>query len=104
MVSTRLQMVTAANPTLNMLANAEHGRNRRPGVENRVDQANLLTAREQQVLSLVAEGFSNKSIAMCLSISERTVKSHITNSMTKLWASDRTHAVVTAVRLGCLAL
>ena len=64
MVSTRLQMVTAANPTLNMLANAEHGRNRRPGVENRVDQANLLTAREQQVLSLVAEGFSNKSIAV----------------------------------------
>ena len=104
MVSTRLHMVTAANPALPMLADVEHGGIRQPALENGVDGANLLTTRERQVLSLVAEGFSNKSIGTCLSISERTVKSHITNSMTKLWASDRTHAVVTAVRLGCLAL
>lgn len=60
--------------------------------------------REREVLSLVAEGFSNKLIAAHLIISERTVKNHLTNVMTKLRASDRTHAVVTAVRLGWLAI
>ena len=63
-----------------------------------------LTRREQEVLALVAEGYSNRRIAERLSISERTVKSHLTNIMTKLLASDRTHAVVRAVRLGCLAI
>ena len=60
--------------------------------------------REREVLSLVAEGFSNKLIATHLIISERTVKNHLTNVMTKLRAFDRTHAVVTAVRLGWLAI
>ena len=55
-----------------------------------------LTDRELQVLSLVAEGFSNKGIASHLRICERTVKNHLTFIMTKLRASDRTHAVVTA--------
>ena len=63
-----------------------------------------LTDREREVLGLVAEGFSNKLIGDRLSISERTVKSHLTYIMTKLRASDRTHAVVTAVRLGWLAI
>ena len=63
-----------------------------------------LTDRELQVLSLVAEGFSNKGIASHLRICERTVKNHLTFIMTKLRASDRTHAVVTAVRLGWLAI
>ena len=62
------------------------------------------TNREKEVLSLVAEGFSNKLIATHLIISERTVKNHLTNVMTKLRAFDRTHAVVTAVRLGWLAI
>ena len=63
-----------------------------------------LTDREREILSLVAEGCSNKVIAANLAIAETTVKSHLTNIMTKLWASDRTHAVVTAVRLGWLAI
>jgi DNA-binding NarL/FixJ family response regulator len=67
-------------------------------------EAQPLTDRERQVLSLVAEGNSNKVIGDCLNISERTVKSHLTYIMTKLRASDRTHAVVTAVRLGWLAI
>ncbi|MCI0888411.1 MAG: response regulator transcription factor, partial [Chloroflexi bacterium] len=46
----------------------------------------------------------NKIIGDRLVISERTVKSHLTYIMTKLRASDRTHAVVTAVRLGWLAI
>ena len=67
-------------------------------------EAQPLTDREREVLALVAEGNSNKLIGDFLSISERTVKSHLTYIMTKLRASDRTHAVVTAVRLGWLAI
>ena len=63
-----------------------------------------LTEREREVLSLVAEGYSNKLIAADLDICERTVKNHLTSVMTKLRASDRTHAVVIAVRLGWLAI
>lgn len=66
--------------------------------------ADPLTERELQVLSLVAEGASNKIVADRLGICERTVKNHLTCVMTKLRASDRTHAVVTAVRLGWLAI
>ena len=66
--------------------------------------ADPLTEREMEVLSLVAEGYSNKLIAARLHICERTVKNHLTFIMTKLRASDRTHAVVTAVRLGWLAI
>lgn len=63
-----------------------------------------LTAREREVLSFVAEGFSNKAVAAELCISERTVRNHLTNIMAKLQVMDRTHAVVTAVRLGWLAI
>ena len=68
-----------------------------------VSAANI-TEREREVLSLVAEGHANKIIGDELGISERTVKNHLTSIMTKLRASDRTHAVVTAVRLGMLAI
>ena len=72
------------------------------------DQAPLnaehLTGREREVLALVAEGYSNKLIGGELAIAERTVKSHLTDIMAKLRASDRTHAVVTAVRLGWLVI
>jgi two-component system response regulator DegU len=63
-----------------------------------------LTGREREVLSLVAEGNSNKIIGARLGITERTVKNHLTYIMSKLKAADRTHAVVTAVRLGWLEI
>ena len=63
-----------------------------------------LTPREREVLRLIASGRSNKEIAAQLGISERTVKNHLNDVFTKLSASDRTHAVVTAVRLGLLAI
>ena len=66
--------------------------------------ADPLTDRELEVISLVAEGYSNKLIAARLNICERTVKNHLTFIMTKLRATDRTHAVVTAIRLGWLAI
>ncbi len=71
---------------------------------NTQPDAEPVTDRELQVLSLVAEGCANKTIAARLNIGERTVKNHLTFIMAKLRASDRTHAVVTAVRLGWLAI
>lgn len=77
----------------------------RPRQASRLPQdVRPLTQREREVLALVAEGYSNKRIAHHLGISERTVKQHLTWIMTKLQASDRTHAVVIAVRLGWLAI
>ena len=66
--------------------------------------AEPMTGREREVLSLVAEGFSNKLVAAELGIGERTVKNRLTSIMMKLRAADRTHAVVAAVRPGWLAI
>jgi DNA-binding NarL/FixJ family response regulator len=63
-----------------------------------------LTAREREVLSLVAEGLPNKAIALRLGISDHTVKFHINAILSKLGVQSRTEAVVRAVRLGVLVL
>ena len=63
-----------------------------------------LSAREIEVLQWVAEGCSNKSVAIRLSISEDTVKNHMRAILGKLGASDRTHAVTIAIRRGYLDL
>ena len=63
-----------------------------------------LTAREIEVLRLVAEGIPNKGIATALSISESTVKTHISSLLSKLDAADRTQAVTIALRRGLLRL
>jgi DNA-binding NarL/FixJ family response regulator len=52
-------------------------------------QRNVLTAREQELLTLVAKGLSNKEIAVKLTISEYTVKNHLKNIMQKLHLSNR---------------
>jgi DNA-binding NarL/FixJ family response regulator len=57
-----------------------------------------LTEREIEVLKLIAKGFSNKLVAERLSITEDTVKGHVRNVLSKLNASDRTHAVTIALR------
>ena len=61
-----------------------------------------LTAREIEVLRLVASGHSNKIIAQRLSISDDTVKNHVSSILMKLSANDRTHAVTIAMRRGFL--
>jgi DNA-binding NarL/FixJ family response regulator len=61
-----------------------------------------LTDRELDVLRGVAQGNSNKIIASDLNISEHTVKNHLKNILSKLDASDRTHAVMIAIKRGFL--
>ena len=63
-------------------------------------QLPLLTAREREVLLLVAEGMTNMEIAGMLYISEKTVKNHLSNIFEKLGVSDRTNAALLAVRSG----
>ena len=66
--------------------------------------AEALTARETQVLELMAEGLPNKSIAARLGISDQTVKFHVASIAGKLGAANRTDAVRLAVRRGLITL
>jgi DNA-binding NarL/FixJ family response regulator len=63
-----------------------------------------LTAREVEVLRLIAQGKTNQGIALDLGIVEGTVKAHVTSILSKLDARDRTHAVTEALRRGVLHL
>ncbi|MBR7832506.1 response regulator transcription factor [Actinospica durhamensis] len=63
-----------------------------------------LTAREHQVLSLLAQGLSNKQIARRLTISEHGVKRHVTNLLAKMDSPNRTLAVATALRQGLVTV
>jgi DNA-binding NarL/FixJ family response regulator len=63
-----------------------------------------LTAREIQVLELLAEGLPNKAIAIRLAISDQTVKFHVSSISGKLGAANRTDAVRRAVRRGLITL
>lgn len=66
--------------------------------------AESLTSREVQVLELLAEGLSNKTIAERLGISDQTVKFHVASISGKLGAVNRTDAVRRAVRRGLITL
>jgi NarL family two-component system response regulator LiaR len=59
-----------------------------------------LTAREQDVLDLLARGYANKRIARELGIAEKTVKTHVSHVLAKLGVSDRTQAALYATRAG----
>jgi DNA-binding NarL/FixJ family response regulator len=63
-----------------------------------------LSAREREVLSLLANGKSNKDIASLLGITEATVKCHVSAILLRLNVSDRTEAVVTALQRGLVHL
>jgi two-component system, NarL family, response regulator len=70
--------------------------------DHAIDDA--LTSREIDVLRLIAGGNANKLIADRLSITEETVKGHVKNILSKLGASDRTHAVTIALKRGIIDL
>jgi DNA-binding CsgD family transcriptional regulator len=69
-----------------------------------VDDEVALTARELEVLALLAEGASNKLIARRLGISTHTAKYHVASLLDKLDAVTRTDAVMNAARMGVLHL
>lgn len=63
-----------------------------------------LTGREAEVLTLAARGYTNKAIAVQLSISDRTVQGHLAKIFIKLQAASRTEAVMRAVSLGWISV
>jgi DNA-binding NarL/FixJ family response regulator len=70
-------------------------------LDTRVRQPSVrLSAREREVLALVAEGLPNKLVARRLGISEKTVKTHLTNVFQQIGVTDRTQAVLWAQRNG----
>ena len=62
------------------------------------DREDVLTAREREILKLLADGMSNADVAAKLFISQETVKSHVRHILAKLEADTRTHAVAIALR------
>jgi DNA-binding NarL/FixJ family response regulator len=77
------------------MAEREHVRREQPLVEP-------LSAREMEVLALLAEGLSNQEIAERLIIAPGTVKNHVSNILSKLAVRDRTQAVLRAQEIGLL--
>jgi DNA-binding NarL/FixJ family response regulator len=69
---------------------------RSPGQDGRGVES--LTAREREVLTLLADGRSNREIARTLGVSEKTIKTHVSSVLAKLGVADRTQAAVLAVR------
>jgi DNA-binding NarL/FixJ family response regulator len=63
-----------------------------------------LTPRETEILTYMGKGYFNKQIAIELSISEQTIKNHITSILRKLDANARTQAVITAIKRGLITL
>jgi DNA-binding NarL/FixJ family response regulator len=72
--------------------------------ESSAEMIEDLTAREIQVLRLLAEGLGNKEIAARLGISDHTAKFHISSILAKLGASSRTEAVTIGIRMGLVLL
>lgn len=64
----------------------------------------ILTKREQEVFSLLVKNMTTKEIAENLSISEKTVRNHISNAMQKLGVKGRAQAVVELIKLGNITL
>ncbi|HEV2034876.1 MAG TPA: response regulator transcription factor [Candidatus Dormibacteraeota bacterium] len=90
----RVMASTVANRVLEMLTGATTPKEFYDG----------LTAREVEILNLVATGMANKQIAFRLKISDKTVRNHVSNMYEKLGIYDRSQAVLYAVRKGLVEI
>jgi len=105
-LASRLTVLLASVPGLRLAASAEHAdaviiASPSPG---QVSEEAALTARELEVLRLLSEGATNKTIAHQLGISVHTAKFHVGRLLDKLDATGRTDAVTHAARLGVIQL
>jgi DNA-binding NarL/FixJ family response regulator len=89
-------------PSITAKVMAEFSRTTRPVQSSSSPLADPLSARELEILHLVADGMSNKEIADTLVIAEGTVKNHLTSILSKLEARDRMQAVIKARELGLI--
>jgi len=87
-------------PTVTRRLISEFARQQPRTDSSRVTGLATLTPRETQVLRLVAEGLSNPEIAARFTVTEETVKTHVSRILAKLGLRDRTQAVVTAYETG----
>lgn len=90
----RVMASTVANRVLEMLT----------GVSTPKEFYDGLTAREVEILKMLAAGMANKQIAFRLKISEKTVRNHVSNMYEKLGINDRAQAVLYAVRKGLVEI
>jgi two-component system, NarL family, response regulator LiaR len=95
-----VRAIRAAHAGESPLDPAVAGRLMEEVAERRADRREELTAREREVLALITRGRPNKVIARELGVSEKTVKTHVSNILGKLGVADRTQAALYAVRAG----
>jgi len=75
-----------------------------PAPENKTEAANPLTARENEVLNLIAKGYSYDEIASAFDLSTNTIRTHIRNIYRKLAVTSRSEAIFEAAHLGFIDL
>ena len=96
--------VLSAGLASSMLAEMQRGAGEGDGSGNGNASRLVISAREEEVLQLFADGLSLPEVAAQLFISVKTVKNHLASIYAKLDARDRTQAVLRAVRMGIIRL
>ena len=94
--------VTGLQLAIHTLADANEDHAKATNVEETVNWRKVLTNREYEVLLLLEQRLRDKEIADRLSVSTETVRTHLKNLFSKLYATDRRDAVVKAEQLGLL--
>jgi DNA-binding NarL/FixJ family response regulator len=93
-IAQKLMSAVATNPTKPTAASAA------PAESARTSPGGDLTEREREVLNRIAQGMNNREIAEAMIISEKTVKTHVSNILSKLGLEDRTQAAIWALKHG----